>query len=77
MLQKIPKIWKECGSHEVTFQYRKQRFMRYNYGKHHGHHAPVNKKKVRYHVRLCYCCRQKGHLAKACIWNNPSNSNEV
>jgi len=73
MLQKIPEIWNECGSHEITFPYRKQRCMRNNYAKHHGHHAPVIKKKIRYHVRLCYCCRQKGHLAKDCIWNKNIN----
>jgi len=51
--------------------------MRNNYDKNYGHHAPVNKKKARYHMRLCYYCRQKGCPAKDCIWNNPSNSSEV
>ena len=76
MLQKLPEIWKECGSHEITFQSRKHRCMRYNYDKHHGYHAQVTKKKTRYQVRLCYCCQQKGHLAKDCSWNKtikPSN----
>ena len=45
MLQKIPEIWKECSSHEITFQYKKQRCMRNNYDKHHGYHAQVTKKK--------------------------------
>ena len=69
MLQKIPEIWRECGSHEITFLHRKQRCMKANYGKHHGHHAHVTKKKVRHRERLCYCCRQTGHLAKDCSWN--------
>jgi len=76
MLQKIPEIWKECGSHEITFQRRKHRCMGNNYDKHHGYHAQVVKKKTRYQVRLCYCCRQKGHLAKDCSQNKtmkPSN----
>jgi len=66
MLQKIPEIWKECGSHEITFQYRKQRCIRNNYDKHHGYHAQVKKKKDRHRERLCYRCRQTGHLAKDC-----------
>jgi len=40
----------------------------------------VSRKKIRHQVRLGYCCRQKGHLAKDCSWNKtmkPSNSNEV
>jgi len=65
ILQKIPEIWKECGSYEITFQSRKHRSMRNNY----DNHARVTKKKIRDHVRLCYCCRQKGHLAKDCSWN--------
>jgi len=69
MLQKIPEIWKECGFHETTFQYRKQRCMKTNYDKHHGQHAHVTKKKVRHRERLCYCCRQRGHLAKDCSRN--------
>ena len=76
MLQKIPEIWKECGSHEITFQSRKHRGMRNKYDKHHGYHAQVTKKKIRYQVRLCYCCRRKGHLAKECTSNKtmkPSN----
>jgi len=73
ILQKIPEIWKECGSHETTFQYRKQRCMKTNYDKHHGHHAHVTKKKVRHRERLCYCCRQKGHPAKDCSRNKIMN----
>ena len=74
ILQKIPEIWKECGSHETTFQYRKQRCMKTNYDKHHGHHAHVTKKKVRHRERLCYCCRQKGHPAKDCSRNKIMNT---
>jgi len=65
MLKKIPEIWKECGPHEVTFQNRDYRSMRNNY----ANHTRVTKRKIRYQVRLCYCYRQKGHLAKNCSWN--------
>ena len=76
MLQKIREIWKERGSHEATLQSRQNRNMRNNFTK----DIRVTEKTTRYHVRLCYCCRQKEHLAKDCKWNktmNPSNSNEV
>jgi len=53
MLQTMPEIWKECGSHEITFQSRKHRCMRYNYDKQHGYHAQVTKKKTQYQVRNC------------------------
>jgi len=75
MLQKIPEIWKECGSHDITFQYRKHRDMRNN--KHQGYHAQDTKKKTRYQVRLCYCCRQKGYLAKDCTWNKTMKSSNL
>jgi len=78
MLQKIPEIWKECGSHDITFQYRTQKGRRNN--KNQGNHAQVTKKKTRYQVRLCYCRQQKGYLAKDCTWNKnmkPSNSDKV
>jgi len=74
MLQKIPEIWKECGSHETTFQNRKQRCMKSNYDKQHGHPAHVTKKKARHRERLCYCCRQAGHLAKNCSRNKTMNT---
>jgi len=74
MLQKIPEIWKECGSHEITFQYKKQRCMKTSHDKHQGHHAHVTKKKVRHRERLCYFCRQTEHLAKDCSWNKIMNT---
>jgi len=74
LLQKIPEIWKECGCHEPTFQYRKQRCMRNNHDKHRGHHAHVTKKKIRHRERLCYCCRQTGHLVKDCSRNKTMNT---
>jgi len=74
MLQKIPEIWKECGSQEIPFQYKKQRGMRNNFDKYHCHHAQVTKKKVRHRARLCYCWRQTGHLAKDCSWYKTMNS---
>jgi len=70
MLQKIPEIWKECGSPGTTFQY-KHRDKR---DKYHGYHAHVTKKKVRHRERLCYCCRQTGHQAKDCSWNKSTNT---
>jgi len=46
MLQKIPEIWKECGSLGTTFQYKKYRYMRDKHVKYHGFHAHDTKKKV-------------------------------
>jgi len=37
MLQNIPEIWKECGSSGITFQYKKQRYMKDKYDKYHGY----------------------------------------
>jgi len=44
MLQKMPEIWKECGSPGTTFQYKKHRYTRDKHDKYHGYHAHVNKK---------------------------------
>ena len=79
MLQKIPEIWKECGSLGslgTTFQYTKHRYMRDKNDKYQGYHAHVTKKKVRHRERLCYCCRQTGHQAKDCSRNKSMNTSK-
>jgi len=77
MLQKIPEIWKECGSLGTTFHYKKHRYKRDKNDKYHGYHAHVTKKKVRHRERLCYCCRQTGHQAKDCSWNKSTNTSKL
>jgi len=76
MLQKIPEIWKECGSPGTAFQYKQHRYMRDKHDKYHGYYAHVTKKKVRHRERLCYCCRQTGHQTKDCSWNKSTKTSK-
>jgi len=58
-LNKIEELWQTGGFQEYDDQKRKS--------------IPQRKKKIRHRERLCYCCRQKGHLAKDCSWNKTLN----
>jgi len=53
MLQKIPEIWKECGSLETPFQYKRQRYMKNEKYKkswlscpHHQEESPTSRETV-------------------------------
>jgi len=52
-LKRIEEVWQTGSFQEHDSQKEKS--------------STPRKKKLRYHMRLCYCCRQKGHLAKDCL----------
>jgi len=77
MLQKIPKIWKECCSSGTTFPYRRNGNMKNKHTKYHGLHTHDIRKKVRFRMRLCYCCRQTGYQAKNCLSNTNTTTSKL